>query len=536
MRKLFAIGLLLAMSVGCSKETLHVVDNTDRIRLLEARADLNEANDNLLEARVLSLEGRMNAVESRLDGLDARADAFESLMLSEISRLDAEDADLAQRLNLHTLAIAGLAGQIVLLHARDAQLNSKIVTLQGKVSALEAEIQAARQGYPNLDARLDAMQSAVGSLQSNVTSLQTNVAALNMAAALQGMVNTYVQWQISQLDTRIDNNTSNITTLISQVDGLTATVNSFASTYLTQVDAANYVTHIENLINNISLTPGPSAYQVAQANGFTGTQAQWLASLVGPTGATGAQGPQGVQGATGPQGPPGSAGPQGQPGINGSTSGMTAVKLCAADNATHPEYGFVVGDSIYAVYYGVVGGQLSAFLARLNAGSYVTTNDNTPCPFTVSYSGGNSYIDGVQVNNPTPPVVPPTTPTVASCKIEMTFDSSWNGYLKAVTKLTWTGPSTQTGWYMTMAFKNNSYGIDGGGNFPRQNNHVLTAPGSTPSLSSSGNVLSGENNYKTPSQQLNLLDFKTSFMDNVKLTYKKLDGTEVTETCNLTLQ
>lgn len=48
--------------------------------------------------------------------------------------------------------------------------------------------------------------------------------------------------------------------------------------------------------------PGLSAYQVAQANGFTGTQSQWLASLVGATGATGAVGPAGPAGATGATG------------------------------------------------------------------------------------------------------------------------------------------------------------------------------------------------------------------------------------------
>jgi hypothetical protein len=50
---------------------------------------------------------------------------------------------------------------------------------------------------------------------------------------------------------------------------------------------------------------GSSAYQVAVANGFVGTETAWLASLVGPTGA------QGPAGATGPQGP---EGPQGDPG------------------------------------------------------------------------------------------------------------------------------------------------------------------------------------------------------------------------------
>lgn len=39
--------------------------------------------------------------------------------------------------------------------------------------------------------------------------------------------------------------------------------------------------------------PGESAYEVAVANGFVGTEADWLASLVGP------QGPQGEQGEPG---------------------------------------------------------------------------------------------------------------------------------------------------------------------------------------------------------------------------------------------
>lgn len=49
-------------------------------------------------------------------------------------------------------------------------------------------------------------------------------------------------------------------------------------------------------IQGIQGDPGISAYQVAVAGGFVGTEAQWLASLVGP------QGIQGPQGDTGPAG------------------------------------------------------------------------------------------------------------------------------------------------------------------------------------------------------------------------------------------
>ena len=62
-----------------------------------------------------------------------------------------------------------------------------------------------------------------------------------------------------------------------------------------------------------------SAYQIAVANGFVGTESEWLASLVG---ATGPQGPKGDTGATGPQGPKGdtgATGPQGPKGDTGAT-------------------------------------------------------------------------------------------------------------------------------------------------------------------------------------------------------------------------
>lgn len=66
---------------------------------------------------------------------------------------------------------------------------------------------------------------------------------------------------------------------------------------------------------------GLSAYEVAVANGFIGTEAEWLTSLQGLKGDTGDQGPQGIQGsdgATGPQGPIGLTGADGNDGATGS--------------------------------------------------------------------------------------------------------------------------------------------------------------------------------------------------------------------------
>lgn len=55
-------------------------------------------------------------------------------------------------------------------------------------------------------------------------------------------------------------------------------------------------------------SPGASAYELAVAQGFTGTESEWLASLQGPQGE---QGPQGIQGEQGPQGDQGERNPAG---------------------------------------------------------------------------------------------------------------------------------------------------------------------------------------------------------------------------------
>ncbi len=62
---------------------------------------------------------------------------------------------------------------------------------------------------------------------------------------------------------------------------------------------------------------GASAYQVAVANGFVGTEAQWIASLAGPPGAPGEKGDQGDQGI---QGVAGTSGDPGADGIDGASA------------------------------------------------------------------------------------------------------------------------------------------------------------------------------------------------------------------------
>lgn len=70
-------------------------------------------------------------------------------------------------------------------------------------------------------------------------------------------------------------------------------------------------------INGADGADGLSAYQVAVANGFVGTEAQWLLSLRGERGEQGLQGLQGIQGVKGDKGDKGDTGDTGAQGTQG---------------------------------------------------------------------------------------------------------------------------------------------------------------------------------------------------------------------------
>lgn len=60
-------------------------------------------------------------------------------------------------------------------------------------------------------------------------------------------------------------------------------------------------------LEEIELTPGKSAYELAVEDGFVGTEQDWLDSLKGEDGKDGPQGPQGPEGQQGPEGPSGTS-------------------------------------------------------------------------------------------------------------------------------------------------------------------------------------------------------------------------------------
>ncbi len=92
-------------------------------------------------------------------------------------------------------------------------------------------------------------------------------------------------------------------------------------------NAANAATNAVKQAKEAGTFDGQSAYTLAVQLGFTGSEADWIASLKGATGPQGPQGPQGPtgpQGATGARGPTGATGPQGPRGPQGP-AGASAV-------------------------------------------------------------------------------------------------------------------------------------------------------------------------------------------------------------------
>ena len=86
--------------------------------------------------------------------------------------------------------------------------------------------------------------------------------------------------------------------------------------------AANAATNAVKQAKEAGTFDGQSAYALAVQLGFTGSEADWIASLKGAKGDkgdTGAQGPKGETGATGPQGPQGPTGATGARGPTGAT-------------------------------------------------------------------------------------------------------------------------------------------------------------------------------------------------------------------------
>lgn len=145
--------------------------------------------------------------------------------------------------------------------------------------------------------------------------------------------------------------------------------------------------------------PGLSAYQVAVAKGFTGTEAEWLLSLKGAkgdTGAAGARGDTGLQGIPGANGTPGAKGDTGLPGSDASVTKVNVEAVLTGAISTHTHayqpLGYVVlaNDTLAQALATNINTQLTVTAAR-------TLTTTVPaagirCTITIVTSGASSFV------------------------------------------------------------------------------------------------------------------------------------------------
>ena len=127
-------------------------------------------------------------------------------------------------------------------------------------------------------------------------------------------------------------------------------------------NAANAATNAVKQAKEAGTFDGQSAYTLAVQLGFTGSEADWIASLKGAKGDKGATGPQGPKGATGATGPQGPQGPTGATGARGATG------------ATGPQ------------------GPAGASAVAASGSNWVRFSDGTQICWYSIYSNGDDYI------------------------------------------------------------------------------------------------------------------------------------------------
>lgn len=125
----------------------------------------------------------------------------------------------------------------------------------------------------------------------------------------------------------------------------------------------------------IKLTSSSSPEAVEVCNGINGLN-----------GEQGLPGVDGIPGLAGANGADGKDGRDGQDGVNGNDgTRILPVRFCEKDDSTFPEYGLMIGEELFAVYWGTTPASPKtpqAFLTKLVPGNYKSTGGNN-CLFTI---------------------------------------------------------------------------------------------------------------------------------------------------------
>lgn len=134
----------------------------------------------------------------------------------------------------------------------------------------------------------------------------------------------------------------------------------------------------------IKLTSSSALEAVEVCNGINGLNGEQ--GLPGVNGIPGLAGANGADGKDGKDGMNGQDGKDGQNGVNGNDgTRILPVRFCEKDDSTFPEYGLMIGEELFAVYWGTTPASPKtpqAFLTKLVPGDYMSTGGNN-CLFTI---------------------------------------------------------------------------------------------------------------------------------------------------------
>ena len=177
-------------------------------------------------------------------------------------------------------------------------------------------------------------------------------------------------------------------------------------------DAANAATNAVRQAKEAGTFDGQSAYALAVQLGYTGSEADWIASLKGAkgdkgdTGDTGPQGPKGATGDTGPQGPQGPTGATGARGATGATgpqgpAGASAVYTSGAyyvryTDGTQICWGTDIDRANFPVAFANANYScLGSLQSRYPDGVSFGFNSKTTTAMYISVSGSRDYVNWV---------------------------------------------------------------------------------------------------------------------------------------------
>ncbi len=297
------------------EKTLHTINF-----IVEVTDSFNEAPEGSNEPSELqALGSKLKELKDRVDEIGGDSVEFEKIKSQIVtinSELDALETDLNDKIaNINVDGLdefkAETSAEIEMIKA---QLPKIIEVINRIKSSLNEKIESLNEVKEDKTAVVKKLEA----LKTELTQLITDT-----VTPFNNLLNT--------LETKATANTDDIALIKQKADKLV--VDGDGKSYL-----ANDGTYKQiEAIGGEKGADGKSAYEVAQDNGFTGSESEWLASLKGQDGKDGRQGERGLKGEQGIAGLKGDAGPQGEKGDIGpqgpkGDDGKSAYEIAIENN------------------------------------------------------------------------------------------------------------------------------------------------------------------------------------------------------------